>query len=149
MILNGHQATAKSLPAIIRRQPGYRGDGEYRVAMSTTGGLRLYRAVEGRWMDASLEDVPGLSVVDKWAAARIIGSQGGKATGGRKAEAARANGRRGGRPMYTTTYPDKHGHDHAAIQVPREEVTRILGHEHRGAPVDDHALCAAIWTAAK
>jgi hypothetical protein len=66
--------------------------------MATTGGLRLYRAVEGRWMDASLEDVPGLAVVDKWAAARIMGSKGGKVTGGRKAEAARANGRKGGRP---------------------------------------------------
>ena len=82
-------------------------------------------------------------------AAVELGRLGGKVSGGRKAEAARANGRRGGRPLYTTTYPDKHGHDHAAIQVPREEVTRILGHEHRGTPVDDHALGAAIWTAAK
>jgi hypothetical protein len=46
------------LSQIIRKQPGYRGPKEeYMLSKTKTGGIRLYCAVSGKWMDASLEDI--------------------------------------------------------------------------------------------
>lgn len=61
--LIGKQFTSASqLPAgdakIIRSQPGYRDGEPMMLAQTKSGGIRLYVLVSGRWMDASLEDIP-------------------------------------------------------------------------------------------
>jgi len=97
--LNQYVCKAKNIPAIVKKQPGYSGFGEYMVAMTASGsGLRLYVAAGGKWMDASLEDVPGLSVVSAWDGARKNGTEGGSAKTPAKQSASRANGAKGGRP---------------------------------------------------
>jgi len=42
------------------------------------------------------------------------------------------------------TYTDPTGPPHAAVFLPWPEVTRILGHPHRGEPEDDAQLVAEL-----
>ncbi len=44
----------------IKAQPGFSGAGHYMVSETAHGGVRLYRQVIGRWMDASLADCEAL-----------------------------------------------------------------------------------------
>jgi hypothetical protein len=46
--------------AIIRDQPGYRRGEEMAIMKATSGGFRLFVRVSGKWMDGSLNDLPGV-----------------------------------------------------------------------------------------
>ena len=52
----------KEMPAsaakIAKAQPGYRPGHTLMFAKTSSGGVRLYVAVSGQWMDGSLEDIP-------------------------------------------------------------------------------------------
>ncbi len=43
----------------LAQEPGYCRGEAMQVMRAKTGGYRLYRWVEGKWMDASLHDLPG------------------------------------------------------------------------------------------
>jgi hypothetical protein len=49
---------------VVKGQPGYSAekDGVYMLAKAKTGGIRLYKRVEGKWMDASLDDIQDDSI---------------------------------------------------------------------------------------
>jgi len=59
--VNGNTMDGRRIAHIIRNQPGYSCEGEYQVTRTINGGYRLYKAVSGRWMDASLADCIGLA----------------------------------------------------------------------------------------
>lgn len=61
--INGNQIDGRKVSGIIRQQPGYSVGGNYRTAKTKTGGYRLYKLVSGQWMDASLDDHPGLAKI--------------------------------------------------------------------------------------
>lgn len=66
------------VPKIVREQPGYDDQGtqrqtSYTVARGVMGGIRLYAWINGKWMDASLRDVPSM----KSLVGRIWRGQGG------------------------------------------------------------------------
>jgi hypothetical protein len=101
--INGVGIDGRKVATIIKDQPGYSGDGSYMVAKATTGGYRLYKDVSGNWMDASLNDAPGLEAqllaTDSARALRAIPSE--KRTAASAANGAKGDPeshRRGGRP---------------------------------------------------
>ena len=93
--INGTEIDGRKVPQVIRKQPGYSGEGSYQVAEAKTGGYRLYKWVSGKWMDASLSDIPSLeTILATSEAARAMGSVKSPA----KTAAVRENGKKGGRP---------------------------------------------------
>ena len=90
MTLNGK--TIQTAPEAVADQPGFSGEGDYMVAKATTGGYRLYAAVGGNWMDASLNDDPRLAAFVRPAAAL------GSIKSDKKTASSRENGKLGGRP---------------------------------------------------
>jgi len=70
--LNGYRVAARKVPSIVRKQPGYSGDGTYCVLATASGNLRLYKAVNGQYMDASLQDVPALDIVRAWEISHLL-----------------------------------------------------------------------------
>jgi hypothetical protein len=94
--LNFIKMSSKDVPAIVKNQPGYSGNGTYIVLPSETG-TRLYASIAGSWMDASLEDVPELEPY-LFGSYKEMSRKGGKAITEAKKKAARENGKKGGRP---------------------------------------------------
>jgi hypothetical protein len=59
--LNGQNIENEKVPKNIKQQPGYNASGIYAVFSSPEHGCRLYKAIQGKWMDASLKNDPSLS----------------------------------------------------------------------------------------
>ena len=57
---------------VVKDQPGYSADkdGVYMLAKAKTGGIRLYKRIEGKWMDASLDDIQDDSITSLFATAK-------------------------------------------------------------------------------
>lgn len=63
--INGSIKTIYGIAAkTIRAQPGYDGSGEYSLCKTKLGGVRLYKNVGGRLMDASCQDINDDQVVN-------------------------------------------------------------------------------------